>query len=271
MSLRVQTASQNHESRPWPRDTKIKDESNRWDSILGITHYCRYNHNSGNCDCIQQHNRDRTESNNSEFSIMTSSSYSSTMIPDVPSSTRQYHGSSPIQIDENTINYSPRHASSPSVATPSVDAPNVMQWMQNDCPKDVVPLILAFAGPQKIATIRKTSRFWRQVMDQEETWSRLCESLYKVRRMMGKGMVYVHFYGNFVLTTFALPLLFAIVSSVERGRRHSPVLESILYLQPVCPSRLFNHSHRNQESDCICKQRFLETKRNSNSTSPWTL
>lgn len=54
-----------------------------------------------------------------------------------------------------------------------------MQWMQNDCPKDVLPLILAYAGPQKFAAVGKTSRFWRRVMDQEETWSRLCESLYK--------------------------------------------------------------------------------------------
>ena len=185
MSLRVQTAAQNHESRPSPRDTKIADESNRWDSI-GITHYCRHNHNSGSCNCNQQHNRDRTDSNNSEHSIMTSSSCSSTMIPETPFSTRQCHGSSAIGTHESSINYSRRYASSPSVATRSVDTPNVMKWMQNDCPKDVVPLILAFAGPQKIATIRKTNRFWRQVMNQEEIWSRLCESLYKVRRMTGK-------------------------------------------------------------------------------------
>ena len=180
MSLRVQTASQNHESRPLPRDTKISDDPNRWDSI-GMAHRCCcHYHNSDNCDCHQQ-NRDRTDSNNSEISIMTSSSGSSTMIPATISSNPPYQNSRAIRAHESGTNCSRRIAS-----FPSVDAPNVMQWMQNDCPKDVVPLILAYAGPQKIDAIGKTSRFWRQVMNQEETWSRLCESLYKVRRTIGK-------------------------------------------------------------------------------------
>lgn len=56
---------------------------------------------------------------------------------------------------------------------------NIMHWMQSDCPKDVVPLILAFAGPQKIVMIGRTNRFWRRTVGQEATWRRLCESLYK--------------------------------------------------------------------------------------------
>eukprot|EP00536_Pseudo-nitzschia_multiseries_P004865 jgi/Psemu1/189161/e_gw1.85.40.1 len=56
---------------------------------------------------------------------------------------------------------------------------NIFHWMESDCPKDVLPLILAFAGPKKIATITRTNRFWRGVIQKEATWRRLCEELYK--------------------------------------------------------------------------------------------
>ena len=65
-----------------------------------------------------------------------------------------------------------------------------MHWMQNDCPKDVVPLVLAFAGPQKIVTIGSINHFWRHVIEQEATWRQLCESLYKVRWIV---IAVVHF------------------------------------------------------------------------------
>jgi hypothetical protein len=56
-----------------------------------------------------------------------------------------------------------------------------MQWFQNDCPEDLLPRILAYAGPQMTAAISRTNRFWRDVIDKESTWMTLCEELYKVR------------------------------------------------------------------------------------------
>ena len=166
MSLRVQTVSQHYESRPPPRDTKM-------------------------FGCHQQ-NRNRIDSNHSATSLMTTSSCASTMISTSPSSTPLYHSALATEsiIDNNMMmNSGRRRVSLPSTSKSSFSAPNVMQWMQKDCPKDLVPLILAFAGPQKVAAIGKTNRFWYQVMDQEETWSRLCECLYKVRRMITRGVV----------------------------------------------------------------------------------
>jgi len=188
MSLRVQTVSQNHESRPSPRDTKKFGFINRWAS-LGIYRHSLHNQNSDNMHCSHQQNRIRTDSNNSATSIETSSSYASqnmVSIAHLGATESKFYNSSAIQINESSIDkmavYNERrHASLPSASILSFGVPNVMQWMQSDCPKDVVPSILAFAGPQKVATIGKTNRFWRQVMEQEETWSRLCESLYKWR------------------------------------------------------------------------------------------
>jgi len=133
--------------------------------------------------CHQQ-NRNRIDSNHSATSLMTTSSCASTMISTSPSSTPLYHSALATEsITDNNMmmNRGRRRVSLPSTSKSSFSAPNVMQWMQKDCPKDLVPLILAFAGPQKVAAIGKTNRFWYQVMDQEETWSRLCECLYKWR------------------------------------------------------------------------------------------
>ena len=57
----------------------------------------------------------------------------------------------------------------------------LMQWMQSTCPRDVVPKIMAFCGPQTTATLGQCNRFWRDLVASEETWRVLCEELYKVR------------------------------------------------------------------------------------------
>ena len=58
---------------------------------------------------------------------------------------------------------------------------NPMRFLQEDCPEDVLPLILAFAGPQSAAVLYRTNRHWKNVMDEEATWKVLCQELYKVR------------------------------------------------------------------------------------------
>jgi hypothetical protein len=59
--------------------------------------------------------------------------------------------------------------------------PNVMQFLIDICPEDILPKILAFAGPQKTAALSKVNRVWRDVIDEDWTWRVLCEDLYKVR------------------------------------------------------------------------------------------
>jgi hypothetical protein len=58
--------------------------------------------------------------------------------------------------------------------------PNVMDFLADLCPEDVLPKILAFAGPQKTAALSKVSRVWRDVINEDQTWRVLCEDLYKV-------------------------------------------------------------------------------------------
>mmetsp|Transcript_2796 Transcript_2796/g.4521 ORF Transcript_2796/g.4521 Transcript_2796/m.4521 type:complete len:581 (-) Transcript_2796:196-1938(-) len=57
---------------------------------------------------------------------------------------------------------------------------NAVVWMQShDCPLDVLPKILAYAGPRKAQTLSRTNHFWNQLLKEEATWRQLCEELYK--------------------------------------------------------------------------------------------
>jgi hypothetical protein len=73
-------------------------------------------------------------------------------------------------------------ASLPFIETENMEStPNVMEFLIDVCPEDVLPKILAFAGPQKTAALSKVNRVWRDVIAEEWTWRVLCEDLYKVR------------------------------------------------------------------------------------------
>jgi hypothetical protein len=59
---------------------------------------------------------------------------------------------------------------------------NALLWMQSTaCPTDVLPKILAYAGPQMAQTLSHTNTFWDSVLNEEATWRTMCEELYKVR------------------------------------------------------------------------------------------
>lgn len=57
---------------------------------------------------------------------------------------------------------------------------NLAEFLTADCPTDVLPKILAYAGPNAAAALQQTSRHFFQVLNAEGTWRGLCEELYKV-------------------------------------------------------------------------------------------
>ncbi len=59
-------------------------------------------------------------------------------------------------------------------------AKNVVVWMQEECPSDILPKIIAYAGPQMAAALNATNRFWRETFQDDSTWRVMCEELYKV-------------------------------------------------------------------------------------------
>ena len=56
----------------------------------------------------------------------------------------------------------------------------LMHWLETDCPQELIPRVLAYAGPQTTAAVSLTCRFWKEIVERESTWRILCEELYKV-------------------------------------------------------------------------------------------
>jgi hypothetical protein len=205
--------SPNLESRPLPRDNNNKKLSlfKRWTSrgiaFTGITyHNNRHQHQNHHHQQQQQHlqTQHSTTTTASTATMVISSTSSSPSLSSsssiVRSSSNNYHK---LHTDNPHHHHYKHHANSkqrhhmakycqgqhyvllPATTTSSTTTTttplNIMHFMQTDCPNDVLPLILAYIGPQKTAVIGRTNRFWRQVTAQESTWRRLCEELYKVR------------------------------------------------------------------------------------------
>ncbi|KAG7350931.1 hypothetical protein IV203_010291 [Nitzschia inconspicua] len=56
---------------------------------------------------------------------------------------------------------------------------NLFEWMQTECPGEILPRILAFAGPRMATTLSKTNHFWNDLLKDDATWRIMCEELYK--------------------------------------------------------------------------------------------
>jgi hypothetical protein len=62
---------------------------------------------------------------------------------------------------------------------------DTMSWIvSGQCPADLVPKILTFAGPRHASALAQTHEYWHNVMNQETTWKIFCEDLYKVRNVI---------------------------------------------------------------------------------------
>lgn len=90
--------------------------------------------------------------------------------------------SSPVTLTRKPSSRSFRRRQTPAIASPN--STGIMNWMENECPQDLIPRVLAFAGPQTAAALSRTCRFWKNVIDKESTWRTMCEELYKVRQLV---------------------------------------------------------------------------------------
>lgn len=92
---------------------------------------------------------------------------------------------------------------------------NVLEWLQMSCPQELVPRILAYAGPQKTARLSRTNRFWKSLIEKESTWKIMCEELYKASIHRSKRDVYQKEKPDYAYTSCCRDLRFLLV---ERRR-----------------------------------------------------
>ena len=58
----------------------------------------------------------------------------------------------------------------------------LLLWLMNDafCPKDILPLILVYCGPQCVEVLSRVCKAWRLIIMKEGVWREMCEQLHKV-------------------------------------------------------------------------------------------
>lgn len=64
-----------------------------------------------------------------------------------------------------------------------------MSFLQDSCPSELLPKILAYCTPQKIATLSRVDWTWYRIIMDDATWRVLCEELYKVSDVLDGSMV----------------------------------------------------------------------------------
>ena len=57
---------------------------------------------------------------------------------------------------------------------------NIMEWISEEAPTDVVPQILSFVGSRKLVTLSTLNSKWRSIVLSEATWRTACEDTGKV-------------------------------------------------------------------------------------------
>jgi len=56
---------------------------------------------------------------------------------------------------------------------------NVLEWLEQDAPQDILPKILCFVGPKMVQTLSKVNKSWNSICTSEAVFRTLCEDLGK--------------------------------------------------------------------------------------------
>ncbi len=57
---------------------------------------------------------------------------------------------------------------------------NVLQWMKDDAPPELLPRILSFCGSRRLTALSKVNREWNSIINDESIWRVMCEDTHKV-------------------------------------------------------------------------------------------
>lgn len=63
---------------------------------------------------------------------------------------------------------------------PVVATKNVLEWMKDDAPPELLPRILSFCGSRRLCALSKVNRKWNAIVNDESVWRVMCEDTHKV-------------------------------------------------------------------------------------------
>jgi len=99
---------------------------------------------------------------------------------------QQYCADTPNEISVLIITDAPDDQSRTSTTETDTDsganniiAPNVLTWLNDEAPNDIVPKILSYAGIHRVHALSLTNKSWRRTCDSEAVWRTLCEDTHK--------------------------------------------------------------------------------------------
>lgn len=67
----------------------------------------------------------------------------------------------------------------PSPRTVALEMKNVLEWLDDDAPSELLPRILSFCGSRKLHALSRVNKRWNLVMKDESVWQTLCEDTHK--------------------------------------------------------------------------------------------
>ena len=65
-------------------------------------------------------------------------------------------------------------------ATCNTARKNVLEWLNDDAPSELLPKILSFCGSRKLNALSRGNKWWNAVMRDDSVWRTLCEDTHKV-------------------------------------------------------------------------------------------
>lgn len=57
---------------------------------------------------------------------------------------------------------------------------NVLEWLDDDAPSELLPKILSFCGSRKMHALARVNKKWNAIMKDDYVWRTLCEDTHKV-------------------------------------------------------------------------------------------
>jgi hypothetical protein len=68
---------------------------------------------------------------------------------------------------------------SASPRTIALGKKNVLEWLDDDAPSELLPKILSFCGSRKMHALSRVNKKWNAIMKDEYVWRTLCEDTHK--------------------------------------------------------------------------------------------
>jgi hypothetical protein len=161
------------------------------------------------------------------------------------------------------FSFLPSRRKPPSLPPPTLDDMNLFSFLQDSCPSDLLPKILAFCTPQTVAALSRVNWTWYRLIMDDATWRVLCEELYKVSASLyswNGGCIVTLNRGRCGMTIVFL-LSLTKISLIRRTRRHYDFSGRMeMHYHPFPGESIIRQIHVYRSIILLCRQHWPRVK-----------